>query len=172
MAQSKYGKYICTEFKPNIPLPPYREFEREMLGDGLWDGYHRALQHVVWTDAKVIPGCFYSEMVWHWPHTFPNQRPAPVFTKEQLEEMAKQPGPKGVPPHSHPFPELLSFFGTDPEHPDELNGEVEFWMEDEKYVFTKSFVVYIPTNVTHCPLKLRVDNPFFHYTIGPGGSYV
>jgi len=62
----KYDKYICTELKPNIPLPPYREWERDMIGDGPWEGYHRSLEHVVWTDASVIPGCFYSEMVWQW----------------------------------------------------------------------------------------------------------
>jgi len=173
MAKSKYGKYICTELKKNIPLPVYREWERDMIGDGLWEGYHRGLEHVVWTDAKTVPGSFYSEMVWQWPGTFPNQRPRPVLTPEQIKEMMKKPGGQGVPPHSHPFPELLSFFGTDTEHPEELNGEVELWLEDEQYIFTKSFVVYIPANVTHCPLKIhRMDKPFFHYTIGPGGTYV
>jgi hypothetical protein len=171
--KSKYGKYICTRFVPNIPLPPYREWEREMLGDDPWDGYHRALQHIVWTDAKVIPGAFYSEMVWHWNHKYPGMRPPVVLTPAQLEEAKKKPGGGGVPPHAHPFPELLTFFGTDPNKPDDLRGEVEFWMGDEKYVFTKSFVAYIPTGVTHCPLRFhRMDDSFFHYTIGPGGSYV
>ena len=101
----------------------------------------------------------------------PRHAAAPVLTKEQMEEAAKKPGGQGVPPHAHPFPELLSFFGTDLEHPEELHGEVEFWLEDEKYVFTKSFVVYIPANVTHCPLRIhRMDDSFFHYTIGPGDS--
>ena len=80
MAKSKYGKYICTELAQNIPLPVYREWERDMIGDGLWDGYHRGLEHVVWTDAKVMPGSFYSEMVWQWPSTWPNQRPRPKLT--------------------------------------------------------------------------------------------
>ena len=173
MAESKYGKYICTDLAKNIPLPVYREWERDMIGDGLWEGYHRGLEHVVWTDKDVVPGCFYSEMVWQWPQTFPNQRPRPALTPAQLEEARKKLGGNGVPPHAHPFPELLSFFGTDIDHPEELNGEVEFWLEDEKHVFTRSFVVYIPANVTHCPLKIhRMDRPFFHYTIGPGGSYV
>jgi hypothetical protein len=173
MATSKYGKYICTELKKNVPLPVYREWERDMIGDGLWDGYHRGLEHVVWTDSEVMPGSFYSEMVWQWPGTWPNQRPRPKLTPQQQIEAAKKPGGQGVPPHAHPFAELLSFFGTDFDHPEELNGEVEFWLEDEKYVFTKSFVVYIPANVTHCPLKVhRMDKPFFHYTIGPGNMYV
>ena len=34
MADSKYGKYICTELKKDVPLPPYREWERDMIGGG------------------------------------------------------------------------------------------------------------------------------------------
>ena len=171
--KTKYGKYICTDLATNIPLPVYREWERDMIGDGLWEGYHRGLEHVVWTDKDVMPGSFYSEMVWQWSQKWPGMRPRPVLTPEQIEEAKKKPGGNGVPPHAHPFPELLSFFGTDPKHPEDLRGEVEFWLEDEKYLFTKSFVVYIPANVTHCPLRiLRMDDSFFHYTIGPGGSYV
>jgi hypothetical protein len=78
----------------------------------------------------------------------------------------------GIPPHSHPFPELLSYYGTDMEHPEELYAQVEFWLEDEKYVFDKSFVCYIPAGVTHCPLKmLNMTRPIFHYTMGPGQNY-
>ena len=171
--KTKYGKYICTELAPNIPLPPYREWERDMIGDGLWEGYHRGLEHVVWTDAKVIPGAFYSEMVWQWNPKYPGMRQPVKLTKEQLEEAKKRQAATAFLPHAIRFPELLSFFGTDPAHPEDLRGEVEFWLEDEQYIFTKSFVVYIPANVTHCPLKIRrMDDSFFHYTIGPGGDYV
>ncbi len=172
MAKSKYGHLICTELMPNVPLPPYREWERDMIGDGLVDGYHRGMEHVVWTDEKVVPGGFYSEIVWLWGQKMPHQRPRPVLTPEQMKEAAKRPGGQGVPPHAHPFPELLSFFGLDMEHPDKLNGEVEFWLEDEKYVFDKSFCVYIPPNVTHCPLRVKIETGLFHYTIGPGAMYV
>ena len=86
----KYDKYICTELAPDIPLPAYREWERDMIGDGPWEGYHRSLEHVVWTDANVIPGCFYSEMVWQWSQKYPGIRPRPVLTPEQIEEMKKK----------------------------------------------------------------------------------
>jgi hypothetical protein len=49
---------------------------------------------------------------------------------------------------------------------------VEFWIEGEKYVFDKSFVLYIPAGVVHCPFTLHMEDSFFHYTIGPGGEYV
>jgi hypothetical protein len=169
----KYDKYICTELTKNIRLPRHREWERDMIGDGPWEGYHRSLEHVVWTDKDVMPGSFYSEMVWQWGNKYPNIHPPPVITPELIEEMKKKYGGYGLSPHTHPFPELLAFFGTDMAHPEDLRGEVELWMEDEKYVFTESFVVYIPANVTHCPLRiLRMDDSFFHYTIGPGSEYV
>ncbi len=167
MAKSKYGKYICTELKKNIDLPGYRAWEKEMIGQGEVAGTRRRMEHVIWLDSEVIPGAFYSECVWFWPPTMPNQIPQPAMTPEQMKNA------QGVPPHAHPFPELLSFFGTDMEHPEELNGEVEFWLEDEKFILDKSFVVYIPGGIVHCPLKLhRMDKPFFHFTIGPGEMYV
>jgi hypothetical protein len=166
MAESKYGKYICTELKKNIDLPVYREWEKDIIGQGKQKGFRRGMEHVVWTDAEVMPGAFYSECVWLWPSTFPDQMPRPAMTPEQMKNA-------GVPPHAHPFPELLSFFGTDMEHPEELYGEVEFWLEDEKFILDKSFVVYIPAGMTHCPLRtLRNERGFFHFTIGPGEMYV
>ena len=174
MAESKYGKYICTELIPSIPLPEYREWERDMIGTGLVDGHRRRMEHLVWTDGSVIPGAFYSEIVWLWGQDMPNQ--GPRMTEEEMKKFIEA-NPNaahgGPPPHAHPFPELLSFFGTDPENPDELGCEVEFWLEDEQYFMTKSFVVYIPANVVHCPLKMKdMTKGLFHYTIGPGDTYV
>jgi hypothetical protein len=174
MAKSKYGHLICTELMKNVPLPPYREWERDMIGEGLVNGFHRGMEHVVWTDANVVPGGFYSEIVWIWGQKMPNIQPRPRFSEAELKKIRAQnpQAAQGVPPHAHPFPELLSFFGLDMDHPERLNAEVEFWMEDEKYVMDKSFVVYIPAGVTHCPLKVTVDTGLFHYTIGPGGEYI
>ena len=64
MAESKYGKYICTELKKDIKLPGYRDFETTMIGQGKVEGLRRAMEHVVWTDTEVMPGSFYSECVW------------------------------------------------------------------------------------------------------------
>ncbi len=171
MAKSKYEKYICTDLKKGIKLPKYREWEKDLIGQGKftkgeYKGFRRRMEHVIWMDAEVIPGAFYSECVWFW-HNMPNQAPMPERTPEQMKNAP------GVPPHAHPFPELLSYFGTDFEHPEQLNGIVEFWLEDEKFVFDKSFVVYIPANMVHCPLRPHsFTRPAFHYTIGPGEMYV
>jgi hypothetical protein len=165
MAESKYGHLICTEITKNIPLPPW---EQGMVGEGLINGYRRASEHVAWIDASVIPGSFYSEVIWVWNPSMPNQRPSPDLTQAQMEKMIK-----GLFPHSHPFPELLAYFGLNMDHPEELGGEIEFCIGDEKYILNKSFIVYIPSNVPHGPIKRKYlkDNSFFHYTIGPGSEY-
>jgi len=166
MAEPKYGKYICTELKKNIELPGFRAGERARLGQGEVEGKRRFMEHVVWMDSEVIPGAFYAEAVWFWPQAM---KAMPPMRKLPPEEEKKNPV---LAPHSHPFPELLSYFGTNTDDPSDLGGVIECWMEDEKYVFDKSFVGYIPENVRHCPLRtLRVDRPMFHFTMGPGQMY-
>jgi mannose-6-phosphate isomerase-like protein (cupin superfamily) len=47
-----------------------------------------------------------------------------------------------------------------------MGGEVEFWMEDEKFIINKSCMIFVPAGVKHCPLYLkRVDRPIFHFTV-------
>jgi hypothetical protein len=78
-----------------------------------------------------------------------------------------RPFEKTLPAHTHDFDEILGFYGCDPQNPRDLNAEVEFWMDDEKYIMTKSFLVFIPAGLKHCPLTLnRIDRPIFHF----GGS--
>ena len=59
-------------------------------------GQRRRMEHLVWMDTNVIPGAFYAEAVWFWP------QPQII----DPEAAKKHPG---IPPHSHPFPELLSY---------------------------------------------------------------
>jgi hypothetical protein len=168
MAENKYGKYIITELKKDIQLPGFRSGERGMLGQGEVDGKRRFMEHVFWLDGEVIPGAFYGEAVWFWPQAMEGM-PRPPIREITPEEAEKNPV---LAPHSHPFPEILSYFGTDVNNPSDLGGEIEFWLEDEQYIFDKSFVVYIPAGVKHCPLRSRrMDRPMFHFTMGPGEMY-
>jgi hypothetical protein len=158
MAESKYGKYIVTELKKDIKLPSFRPGE---VLEPAKPGEKRMMNHVIWMDSEVVPGSFYSECVWF----FPQQEPTP----EQLRKMSNGGGPQ---PHTHPFEEVLTFFGTNFDDPHDLGGEIELWLEDEKFVLTKSFLAYIPAGMQHCPLKiLRIDRPMFHFTLGPGQAY-
>ncbi len=154
----KYGKYICTELKKSAELPGYRDDQKD-------SGKPRFFEHIGWLDNEVIPGAYYTEAIWYWPQ---GMKGMPVLTPEEAKK--RQGGP---PPHSHAFPEVLSFCGTNMDDPSDLGGIVEFWLEDEKYIFDKSFIIYIPENVMHCPLRtLKIERPMFHFTMGPGEMYV
>ena len=148
MAKSVYNpKYICTTLKEEVRVkeaanPPGK----------------RIMDHIIWMDNEVIPGAFYSEVVWFWPGVIGTP-----------EEQRKKPG---LAQHSHPFDEVLAYLGTDPKDPHDLGGEIEFWLEDQQFNLTRSFLVYIPAGMKHCPLKhIRIDRPIFHFTMGPGSMY-
>ena len=104
-------------------------------------------------DEKVINNIpFFTETAWVWPKS----------NKIVMEEKS----------HSHQFEEVVTLFGTDPENPKDLCGEVEFWMGDEKYMITKSCIIYVPKDIMHCPLIFhRVDRPIFHFIVGHAGKY-
>jgi hypothetical protein len=109
-----------------------------------------ASTRLLWLDDDVINGAFYVECVWYW-------------------KGSEQPI---VEAHTHPFDEVITFFGSNPEDPQDLCGEVELWLEDEKHILTKSCLIFVPKGLRHCPLIIRrVDRPIFHFTTGPGGKY-
>lgn len=107
-------------------------------------------QRVLYLDNEVIKGAFYVATSWFWKGTGP--------------------GPQA---HTHEFDEVLGFFGTNPEDVYDLGGEVEFWIEEEKYLLTNSFMAYIPKGLKHCPLRVvRADRPIFHFSTGPEKMYL
>jgi hypothetical protein len=72
----------------------------------------------------------------------------------------------------HDTDEIIGFFGSDPENPHDLNGEVEIWLEDEKHVIDRTTMIFVPAGMVHCPLVInRVDKPIFHFTTVSGGQY-
>ena len=56
-------------------------------------------------------------------------------------------------PHKHPFNETHFIFGTDPLHPNDLGGEIEYWLGEgkdaEQYFFTKLTILHIPAGLIH-----------------------
>ncbi len=142
MAEKKYEKYIITKPKSDLTLP---EFRRER-GDVATD----LKTPLIYLDDDILKGAFYVECVWFWKGT----------DKREVDA------------HTHPFDEVITFFGTDPDDPKDLCGEVEMWLEDEQYILDKSCVIFVPKRMKHCPLIIRrVDRPIFHFTAGPAGKY-
>lgn len=74
--------------------------------------------------------------------------------------------------HTHDCDEIIGFFGSNPEDPYTLGGEIEFWLEDEKHILTKSCLIFVPKGMKHCPLIVRrVDRPIFHFSTVTSGQY-
>jgi quercetin dioxygenase-like cupin family protein len=154
MNNKKYEKNIMTRLREGVKLPAFRQL-----------GFIKACpahtgartESVLWIDDDVIPGAFCSEYVWHFPGEIPGdgipERVSPV-------------------PHSHQFDQVIGFVGSNQDDHGDLGGEVELWLEDQKFTLTRSFLVYIPAGMRHCPLEIRkVDRPIFQYLLGSGRFY-
>jgi hypothetical protein len=99
---------------------------------------------ILWIDDKVVPGSFQMNCCWY----------------------VKVPDNQPYFQHKHDVPEIIGLFGSDHQNPHDMGGEVEFWMEDEKFMINKSCMIFVPAGVKHCPLYLkRVDRPIFHFTV-------
>ena len=140
MAETKYGKYIITEPKPDFWS------EEGAKKDG-----PDTIHPTVYVDDKILEGAFYVECNWFWKA---NQYSPPVHTHND-------------------FDEVLAFIGSNPDDPQDLCGEVELWLDDEKHMLTKSCLVFIPKGLKHCPMLVkRADRPIFHFSTGTSGAYV
>jgi len=106
---------------------------------------------LLYTDGEYNPGVYYFTTQWVYG-----------------------PSEEGIPPikHDHSYDEYIGFFGSDTDHPEDLCGEVELSLGDEKHTITKSCVVFVPKGVSHCPMKFkRVDKPIFYFATTPTTGY-
>ncbi len=112
--------------------------------------YNQWATRILWLDEDVVPGAFQTNCSWY-----------------------RKPSKEGAKAHKHDYDEVIAFIGGDPDNPNDLCGEVEFWIEDEKYILNKSTLIFAPKGIKHCPLQvLRADRPIFHFTVVMGGKYV
>lgn len=143
MTGRKYEKYIITDFKPGLELPEFR---------GKPGVPSERSNFMMWLGDQIIEGSPYVEAVWLW-------------------KGAADPS-GGFPQHVHNYDEILGFFGTDTEDVYELGGEIEFWLDDEKYLLTRSCLIFVPKGMKHCPIVFkRIDRPIFHFIFVTGGAY-
>jgi hypothetical protein len=147
---SKYGDYILTDLRRDS-----RDAALPTGTDAAALSDTRSHKKMLSLDDTVLKGSFYTEAVWIWP------------------------GGDGVYPetaepnsHAHDYDETVAFFGTDFTNPNDLCGEIEYWIGDEKFLLTKSCLIFLPQGTFHCPLVIRrVDRPIFHFAAGPGSAY-
>ena len=114
-------------------------------------GYADRATRILWLEDEIIKGAFSVICSWYWKAT----------------------ETEGSPSHVHDFDEVIGFIGSDPENPSDLGGEVEFWLEDEKYLLTESCLIYAPAGMRHCPLRVtRVDRPILFLAFSVTPKYV
>lgn len=154
-------RYICTKLYKRDMLPGPSPLERDQIAA---DGKRIRMEHVLWIDEDIIPGAFYGESTWIWPGDYPNQ-----MTEEAMGKFAGNQKPMF--PHVHDFPELLSWWGTDPDHPEDTSG-MGLILGDEEIALPMSWVAYIPAGMMHMPTRgpgaRGTAKPVCHWTSGPG----
>jgi hypothetical protein len=160
----KYDKYICTTLQKRHMLPGPTPDQRDQLAA---EGKRISMEHVLWIDDDVIPGAYYGESTWIWPANYPDQ----ISWQELVKRGMPTPG---MFPHVHDFPELLSWWGTDPDNFGDTSS-MAMQMDDEIIPLEKSWLAYIPANLPHMPTRsigTRVTSrPVCHWVSGPGGTY-
>jgi len=111
--------------------------------------YNRWAKHLLWLDNHVIKGAPFVNTAWYF-----------------------KPEPDIILAHTHDFGEVVGFFGSDSQNPYDLQGEIEFWLEDEKYILKSSCYIYIPKGMKHCPMSVtRVEKPIFHVSLATAVQY-
>jgi hypothetical protein len=140
---TKYGKYVITELKPK-------------KGQGFWEPKYRGdeLKSMLYLSEDVIKGAFYVEAAWFFPGM-----------------VMQDDSPDAVKPHAHDYDEVQAVFGTNLEDPYDLGGEMEFYIDGEKQVITKSCLIFLPKGLKHGPIYWRrMDRPVFHFVAGTAGK--
>jgi hypothetical protein len=133
----KYAKYIVMASSPHLEAKAAR-------GGDLSKVVTPKLHHFLALNNAVAEGSIMVNCSW-------------VYAGED---------PGGMGAHSHPYPEVIGFAGGDPRDADNLGAELEFWMEDEKYMIDKSCLIYIPKGVKHGPIITRnLRKDIFHFDI-------
>jgi quercetin dioxygenase-like cupin family protein len=134
MAEKKWEKYIIYAGQTAPPARHAKGSEGETPGTEMF-----------YIHDGVIPGAFMMTGTW--------QTAVIPGAIERGASMGQ---------HFHDTDEYICLIGSDMEKPLELNAEVEFWYEDEKYTITKSCAMFVPRGVKHAPFIVRkVDKPIF-----------
>jgi hypothetical protein len=71
----------------------------------------------------------------------------------------------------HDYEELVLHFGTDYRHPEELGGEIEFWLGGQSLIIDRTAMVFVPKSVKHGPLVWKkYSAPHLEMAIIPGAG--
>ena len=141
MSEAKHGKYIVTEPKQNIYVPP-------------WAGNlsPETATRVMYLDSEVIEGASYVECAWFWP-TDKEDKGSPEPHKHEFDEVLGFYGTNRDDPKD---------LGGEIEL--WIDGEKNV-MTQSFVAFIPAGIVHCPLKVS------KVTRPIFHFATGPGKSY-
>jgi len=138
------GKY-AQNFVQTLQTPP------GMLPPDFEKMYESFATRILWMDDKVCPGAFQMNTAWY--KSVPEKDP--IF-----------------PEHEHPYTEIVGFFGSNPDDPNDLGAVIEFGLNGEMHRLTKSTMIFCPANAVHGPVRiLSVDRPVFHFSVVMNAEY-
>jgi hypothetical protein len=142
--EKKNAKNMLTVSKADPAFPAYRH-----------DQHSKYVKRALQLDAETVPGAeFYSEANWIVPGD---------TSKEGMLLFDS---------HTHKFGELISFCGYDYEDIQDLGAEIEFTVDNQKHIITKSFAAFVPAGVQHGPLVVRnVRKPIFQMIAADAPMY-
>ena len=148
--EGEYGKYVLNR----LTLPPAQADPETVKR------YERYGKRILWMDSNSVPGAFQLNASWY---KAPNM---------YLIDEGNKEGASFLEPHTHEVGEIIAFFGSDPEDQENLNGEIIFYIGEEKHVITKSTLIFLPAGLPHGPLFIqKVDKPIFHFSCVMQSTY-
>ena len=105
---------------------------------------------ILWIDDQIVPGAFQTNTSWY------KKVPEidPVFAE-----------------HSHASSEIIGFFGSDPDDPYNLHGEIQIDLGGEAYTITRSSLIFLPPDLPHAIHIRKVEMPIFHFSVVTEGQY-
>ncbi|MGI6218093.1 MAG: hypothetical protein ACOYIK_10850 [Coriobacteriales bacterium] len=113
--------------------------------------YKKFSHRILWIDDKLVPGSM--QMNTAWFYAVPERDP--VFEE-----------------HVHDDDELVGFFSSDPDNPNDLDAELTFTIDGEEHLITKSTIIFLPGGLPHGQIRIkRVGRPIFHFSLMRGGEY-
>ncbi len=108
--------------------------------------YEKFAHRILWIDGSLVPGAFQMNTAWYCK--VPERDP--IFTEHVHADTS----------------ELIGFFSSDESDPYDLGGKIEFSIEGEPHLLTRSTMLYVLAWLEHNPMRiLDVNRPIFHYTV-------
>lgn len=113
--------------------------------------YKKFSNRILWMDSNVVEGAFQMNTAWY-------------FNVPEIDPVFEE--------HEHDYDEIVGFYGSNPDDPYDLGGEIEVGIDGEMHKLTRTSMLFFPAGMKHMPLAIkRVDRPIFHFSVVMNPEY-